>query len=92
MFGLGALILSGVKIGNGAVVAAGAVVTRDVAPYAVVGGVPATLIKMRFDPDQIAALEKIQWWNWPIEKIKENLDLFYAAPETFIRRHLPEGK
>jgi tetrahydrodipicolinate N-succinyltransferase len=84
--------LSGVKIGNGAVLAAGAVVTKDIPPYAVVGGVPAKIIKMRFDPDQIVALENIQWWNWPIEKIKENLDLFYTAPEAFIRCHLPEGK
>jgi virginiamycin A acetyltransferase len=90
--GVNAFILSGVKIGNGAVVAVGAVVNKDVAPYAVVGGVPAKLIKMRFGHDQIAALEKIQWWNWPIGKIKENLDLFYAAPEAFIRRHLPEAK
>jgi len=89
--GVNALILSGIKIGNGAVVAAGAVVTNDVAPYAVVGGIPAKVIKMRFDADQIAALERIQWWNWPIEKIKENLDLFYAAPEAFIQRHLPQG-
>jgi acetyltransferase-like isoleucine patch superfamily enzyme len=90
--GVNALILSGVKIGNGAVVAAGAVVTKDVAPYAIVGGVPAKLVKMRFEPDQIAALEKIQWWNWALEKIENNLDLFYATPAAFIQRHLPEAK
>jgi len=90
--GRNALILSGVKIGNGAVVAAGAVVTRDVAPYALVGGVPAKVIKMRFEPDQVAALEKCRWWDWPIEKIKENVDLFYAAPEGFIQTHQPEAK
>ena len=90
--GRNALILSGVKIGNGAVVAAGAVVTKEVAPYAVVGGVPAKFIKFRFRTDQIAALEKIQWWTWPIEKVRENLDLFYSAPDAFIRRHLPEAK
>lgn len=90
--GANAIILSGVTIGDGAVVAAGAVVTRDLAPYAVVGGVPAKLMKMRFAADQIAALEKIQWWNWPLEKIQENLDLFYATPDAFIRRHLTDLK
>ncbi len=90
--GANALILSGVKIGHGAVIAAGAVVNKDVAPYAVVGGVPAKVIKMRFDSDQVAALEKIQWWNWPIEKIKENLNLLYDVPEAFIRLHLPQGE
>jgi len=89
--GTGALILSGVKIGNGAVVAAGAVVTKDVAPYAVVGGVPAKTIKMRFNPNEIVALENIQWWNWPIEKIKENLDLFYGNLSHFIEKHQPTG-
>ena len=90
--GVNAVILSGVKIGNGAVVAAGAVVTRDVPAYAVVGGVPAKLIKLRFEPDQVTALEKIQWWNWPLEKIRANLDLFYASPATFLQRHAPKEK
>ena len=90
--GANAVILSGVNIGNGAVVAAGAVVNKDVPPYAVVGGVPAKLIKMRFEPEQIAALEKIQWWNWPLEKIRANLDLFYASPAAFLERHAPKEK
>jgi acetyltransferase-like isoleucine patch superfamily enzyme len=87
--GAGAVILSGVKIGNGAVIAAGAVVTANVPSYAVVGGVPARVIKMRFGPEQVAALEKICWWNWPLENIRSNLDFFYGAPDEFIRRHLP---
>jgi acetyltransferase-like isoleucine patch superfamily enzyme len=90
--GANALILSGVTIGNGAVVAAGAVVSKDIPPYAVVGGVPAKVIKMRFGRHQITVLEKIEWWNWPIEKIKENLELFYDAPEAFIRRHSPDAR
>ena len=90
--GVNAVILSGVNIGNGAVVAAGAVVTKDVPAYAVVGGVPAKLIKMRFEPDEVAALEKIQWWNWPLEKIRANLDLFYASPPAFLQRHTPSPK
>jgi acetyltransferase-like isoleucine patch superfamily enzyme len=90
--GAGAMILSGVKIGNGAIVAAGAVVAKDVPPYSIVGGVPAKVIKMRLSELQIAALEKIQWWNWPIEKVKANLEYFYGDVDAFIQRHLPDRK
>lgn len=71
--GFGATILSGVTIGDGAVIGANALVAKDVAPYAIVGGNPAKEIKKRFSDDEIAALSKIQWWNWPIEKIKKNI-------------------
>jgi acetyltransferase-like isoleucine patch superfamily enzyme len=90
--GAGAMILSGVKIGNGAIVAAGAVVAKDVPPYSIVGGVPAKVIKMRLSDLQIGALEKIQWWNWPIEKVKANLEYFYEDVDAFIQRHLPDRK
>jgi acetyltransferase-like isoleucine patch superfamily enzyme len=63
-------ILSGVKIGDGAVLAAGAVVTKDVPPYSIVGGNPAKVIKPRFPPEIIEQLLQIQWWNWPVEHIK----------------------
>ncbi len=56
-------IIEGVRIGNGAIVAAGAVVTKDVPPYAIVGGVPAKVIRYRFTDGQIAFLEQLQWWN-----------------------------
>jgi acetyltransferase-like isoleucine patch superfamily enzyme len=69
------LILSGVTIGDGAIVAAGAVVTKDVPPYAIVGGNPAKLIRYRFDEDQIQALLEIRWWDWPEEKIREAVPL-----------------
>lgn len=69
----GVLVLSGVRIGDGAVVAAGAVVNKDVPPYAVVGGVPARIIRMRFPPDIVAALLRIAWWDWPVEGINSEL-------------------
>lgn len=71
-----ATIIGGVTIGDGAVVLAGAVVTKDVPPYAIVGGVPAKILKYRFTPQQIADLLELQWWNKPIEWIKENAILF----------------
>lgn len=77
-------ILPGVKIGNGAVIAAGAVVAKDVEPYAIVGGVPAKIIKYRFEQKDIDLLEEIQWWEWPIEKIEKNIELFYQ-PEKFLQ-------
>lgn len=65
--GAKALILDGVNIGDGAIVAAGTVVTKDVPPYAIVGGVAAKVIRFRFDPEVIDALLKWQWWNLPDE-------------------------
>lgn len=83
--GANVVILPGVNIGNGAVVAAGAVVTHNVEPYAIVAGVPAKLIKYRYENTQIAQLQKIQWWNWEIEKIEDNIELFYQT-EKFLEK------
>jgi acetyltransferase-like isoleucine patch superfamily enzyme len=85
--GYGATILSGVKIGDGAVIGARALVSRDVAPYSIVAGNPAQKIKMRFEDVQIAALLHIRWWEWPTDKIAAcqaqlcggNIDAFIAA-------------
>lgn len=71
--GYEAVILSGVTIGDGAIIGTRAVVTKDVPPYSIVGGVPAMVIRMRFDEETIAKLMELKWWEWPYEKIKENL-------------------
>jgi acetyltransferase-like isoleucine patch superfamily enzyme len=63
-------IKPGVTIGNGAVIASGSAVVKDVPPYAIVGGVPAKVIKYRHSPELIELLISSEWWNWPIEKLK----------------------
>jgi virginiamycin A acetyltransferase len=71
--GYGATIMPGVIVGDGAIIATKSVVTRDVEPYAIVGGNPAKLIKKRFDEEAILRLLALKWWDWPIEKITENV-------------------
>ena len=71
--GYEAIIMAGVHIGDGAVIAARAVVTKDVPPYTIVGGTPARKIRMRFEEETIARLQQIQWWNWSVEKIRQSL-------------------
>ncbi|MDQ0455823.1 CatB-related O-acetyltransferase [Rhizobium paknamense] len=71
--GHNAAIMPGVNIGSGAIVAAASVVARDVPPYAVVGGNPASLIRMRYPDEIISELLDIAWWDWPLEIIEANL-------------------
>ena len=61
------------RIGDGAVIGTSSVMVRDVEPYSIVGGNPARLLKKRFDDETIRRLLEIRWWDWPIEKINENL-------------------
>jgi Acetyltransferase (isoleucine patch superfamily) len=71
--GYEAVIMPGVHIGDSAIVGTRAVVTKDVPPYTIVGGVPAREIRKRFGPQTVEALQRLQWWNWPYEKIREHL-------------------
>jgi len=85
--GEGSTILSGVKIGNGAVVASKSVVTKDVAPYTIVAGNPARPVKLRFSQDIVDQLQAIRWWDWDIDKILKNIDLILNDdPANFIER------
>lgn len=77
--GYQALIMPGVKIGNGAIISSRAVVTSDVPPYSIVGGNPAKVLKQRFTDETILALEKMAWWDWPIEKITRSLHAITSA-------------
>lgn len=77
--GYEAVIMQGVKIGDGAIIAAKSVVVNDISPYTIVGGNPAKPIRQRFEDDVIQALLEVAWWNWDIEKITRNLEKIVAA-------------
>lgn len=74
-FGYDSLVMNGVTIGNGAIIAARAVVVKDTPAYSIVAGNPAKVVKMRFDDKTIERLQKIAWWDWSIEKINKHLKL-----------------
>ncbi|MCB4807310.1 CatB-related O-acetyltransferase [Tamlana sp. 62-3] len=74
--GADVIILDGVTIGNGAIIGAKSVVTKDVPDYAIVGGVPAKIIKYRFSDEMIKELKRLKWWNWDDNKLKKYNKLF----------------
>ena len=82
--GANVMIMGGIKIGNGAVIGGGSIVNKDVAPYSIVVGSPAKHIRFRIPEEQIKELEKIEWYNWELKKIKENATLFMQN-EKFIK-------
>ena len=86
------IVMDGVNISDGAIVATGAVVTKDIPPYAIVGGVPAKIIKYKFPQEVIDRLEEIQWWNLPDEKITKVIDLLHIKNPTMedIERFFPK--
>lgn len=88
--GDGAVILSGVSIGNGAIIGARAVVSRNVPAYHVVAGNPARVVRPRFSQSTIAALERIKWWDWPIARIVSEIPhLCGDGVDEFVQRHDP---
>ncbi len=88
--GHGAILLPGVSVGNGAAIGAGAVVSKDVPPFAIVVGVPGRVLRYRFAPEIIAALERIAWWDWPHERLAEGLqDFRRMSADAFCRKYDP---
>lgn len=85
--GRNVIITNSSNIGNGVIAAAGAVITKDVPDYAVVAGVPARIIKYRYTPNQIEALNKIEWWNWTDDEIRERYSDLYLPVDEFIRKY-----
>ncbi len=95
--GYEAVIMSSVTIGDGAIIGARAVVTKDIPPYAIVGGVPAKIIRKRFSDDVVSALQKTRWWDWPEEKIKKYISDIQSGQIDQLRaannssRHTPRN-
>ncbi|MEQ8746833.1 MAG: CatB-related O-acetyltransferase [Pyruvatibacter sp.] len=82
--GARAIIMSGIRIGDGAIIAAGAVVTKNVEPYAIVGGNPAREIRKRFEAAQVSALLRLKWWEWSDHELEELREAFYGPVHAFI--------
>ncbi len=77
--GYGAVIMPGVSIGNGAIIAAASVVTRDVPAYAIVGGNPASVLRYRFDDARIERLQRLAWWDWDREKVTRHVQALCSS-------------
>lgn len=90
--GKNVVITNGARIGNGVIAGAGAVITKDIPDYAVVGGVPARIIRYRYTQKQIKELNEIAWWNWSDDKIRKNYNDFYDEIDMFIEKHRKGNK
>ena len=77
--GYEAVIMSGVAIGDGAIIGAHAVVSKDVPPYTIVGGIPAKPIRKRFSDEVVSSLLEIKWWEWSDERIRENISAIQSG-------------
>lgn len=86
--GHAAIIMPGVTVGDGAIVGSGAVVTKDVAPYTIVGGVPAALIRHRFPPEIARRIQQSRWWDWSRQQLEQRFDDL-VDPERFLARWAP---
>lgn len=84
--GFKSVIMPGISIGDGAVVGARSVVTRDIPPFSIVAGNPANVVRMRFSPEIINELLKIRWWDWSIDKITANLKVIVGGDINALKR------
>ncbi|MER3482328.1 MAG: chloramphenicol acetyltransferase [Meiothermus sp.] len=85
--GHNATVLPGVRVGNGAAIGAGAIVTKEVEPYTVVAGVPAKPVRRRFSPHLAERLEALAWWDWPHERLRARLGDFRGNVEAFLEKY-----
>ncbi|MGW0183254.1 CatB-related O-acetyltransferase [Nocardia sp. NPDC003345] len=91
-FGYGATVLPGVRIGHGAIIGAGSVVTADVPDYGIVGGNPARLIRTRYDERDIARLLAVAWWDWPPEVVTAQVRAIMSGSVADLEAVAPEGR
>ncbi|ULC58269.1 CatB-related O-acetyltransferase [Flaviramulus sp. BrNp1-15] len=85
--GMGAFIMPGVNIGNGVTIAANSVVTKNIPDYSIVAGVPAKIIKKKFDDKTIQNLNEIAWWDWDIKTLEDRIEEFYGDPLDFVEKY-----